>query len=344
MGRSVARLLAQKGAHVMLVARNIQRLEEALEHTTAGAIHKSQRFHFISADLTSSTEATRVLAETTAWNANAPPDIVWCCAGSAHPSLFIDAPISTFESQFSANYLTAVYIAHAALNLWLRPASSSTSSPDKSSDDEKQNTESPSPPPPPSTSPPLPLPRHIIFTSSILALYPLLGYAPYTPPKTALRSLTDTLSQELLLYPPTPSRPATIPHCIFPATILSPSYAEENRTKPAITLKLEEDDQGQTPEEVARESVRGLERGQEMVTTEVLGGLVWRTCMGNSRRGGWGVWDGLVGAGMLGVVGWVRWGMERTVRRWGRGEVEEIKPKGGAKKIPGWGGGGLIYR
>ncbi|KAL8997750.1 MAG: hypothetical protein Q9188_006249 [Gyalolechia gomerana] len=34
MGRSVARLLAQKGANVVIVARNIQRLEEALEHIT----------------------------------------------------------------------------------------------------------------------------------------------------------------------------------------------------------------------------------------------------------------------------------------------------------------------
>ncbi|KAL9056676.1 MAG: hypothetical protein Q9206_002647 [Seirophora lacunosa] len=75
MGRSVARLLAQKGANVVIVARNVQRLEEALEHTLAGAIHESQRFHFISADLTSSAEATRVLTESTAWNNNSPPDI-----------------------------------------------------------------------------------------------------------------------------------------------------------------------------------------------------------------------------------------------------------------------------
>ena len=32
MGRSVARLLAQKGANVVITARNVQRLEEALGH------------------------------------------------------------------------------------------------------------------------------------------------------------------------------------------------------------------------------------------------------------------------------------------------------------------------
>ncbi|KAI4193046.1 MAG: hypothetical protein LQ346_004035, partial [Caloplaca aetnensis] len=124
MGRSVAHLLAQKGANIVIVARNPQRLEEALEHAKSGAIHKSQRFQSISADLTSSPEATRVLSETTAWNNGTPPDIIWCCAGSSHPSLFIDTPISMFQSQFESNYLTAAYIAHAALQLWLKPSTS----------------------------------------------------------------------------------------------------------------------------------------------------------------------------------------------------------------------------
>ncbi|KAL8644034.1 MAG: hypothetical protein Q9210_007453, partial [Variospora velana] len=241
MGRSVARLLAQKGANIILVARNIQRLEEALEHTLAGAIHKSQRFHFISADLTSSAEATRVLTESSSWNNNSPPDIVWCCAGTSHPSLFIDTPISEFQSQFESNYFTSAYIAHAALQLWLKPSSS----------DLQDAPESDSTPPP---SVALPLPRHLIFTSSVLAFYPIVGYSQYSPTKSSLRTLIDTLSQELLLYPPTPTRPAVIPHCIFPATIFGRGYEEENRTKPAITLKLEEDDKGQTPEEVTEAS------------------------------------------------------------------------------------------
>ncbi|KAL8807055.1 MAG: hypothetical protein Q9200_004814 [Gallowayella weberi] len=308
MGLSVARLLAQKGANVVIAARNVQRLKEALEHITAGAVNKSQRFHYISADLTSSDEAIRVLSETTTWNNNSPPDIVFCCAGSSVPALFIDAPVSTHQSHFESNYLSAVYIAHAALQLWLKP------SPSKSSETSSQ---------PPSASS-LPLPRHIIFTSSVLAFYPLAGYSPYTPTKASLRMLTDTLSQELLLYPPTSSRPAVIPHCIFPATILTQGYIEENKSKHPVTLKLEEDDKGQSPEEVAEASVRGLERGQEMVTTEFLGGLMWRSIIGFSRKG---VLDTVMAAVMIWVVGWIRWDMDRTVKKWGRGEVSEIKPK-----------------
>ncbi|KAL8777681.1 MAG: hypothetical protein Q9213_007755 [Squamulea squamosa] len=312
LGRSAARLLAQKGANVVIAARNVQRLEEALEHVTAGATNKSQRFHFISADLTSSDEATRVVAETTIWNNDSPPDIVWCCAGSAHPSLFVDAPVTTHQSHLEVDYLSAVYIAHAVLQLWLktsRKCSDRTTTPPQT---------------PQSSTATFPLPRHLIFTSSVLAFYPIAGYGPYSPAKASLRSLTDTLSQELLLYPPTPSRPAVIPHCIFPATILSPGYIEENKRKHPVTLKLEEGDKKQTPEEVAEASIRGLERGDEMVTTDFLGGLMWKSIMGFSRKS---IWDALVGAVILWVVGWVRWDMDRTVRRWGRGELREIKPK-----------------
>ncbi|KAL8670618.1 MAG: hypothetical protein Q9168_004849 [Polycauliona sp. 1 TL-2023] len=314
MGRSAARLIAQKGANVVIAARNVGRLEEALEHVAAGAIHKSQRFHFISANLTSSDEAVRVLSETTAWNNDSPPDIVWCCAGSSFPALFIDAPVTTHQSHFEANYLSAVYIAHAALQPWLK-------SPQKLSEEiSKPASTSPKS----STAPFIPSPRHIIFTSSVCAFYPLAGYSPYSPTKASLRILTDTLSQELLLYPPTPSRPAVIPHCIFPATILTPGYIEENKCKHPITLKLEEADDGHTPEEVAEKSIKGLERGEEMVTTDFLGGLMWRSMMGFSRKGVLDTWMGMV---VLWVVGWVRWDMDRTVVKWGKGEVSEMKPK-----------------
>ncbi|KAL8828612.1 MAG: hypothetical protein Q9170_006523 [Blastenia crenularia] len=184
MGRSVARLLAEKGASVVIVARNTQRLEEALEHATAGAVHKSQRFHSISADLSSSAEATRVLSETTAWNNESPPDIVWCCAGSSYPSLFVDAPISTFQSQLEANYLSAAYIAHAALQLWLKPSS-------KASDTTS--------PPPPSKS--LPLPRHLIFTSSPATAPTLPRNPPSAPSPTPSRKNSSSTPQHLPVQP-----------------------------------------------------------------------------------------------------------------------------------------------
>lgn len=107
-----------------------------------------------------------------------------------------------------------------------------------------------------------------------------------------------------------------VPHCVFPATIFSPGLEEENKQKHPVTHMLEEGDKGQSAEEVARASVRGLEKGQEMVSTEVLGALMKRGMLGSSR--GRGVWDIVLGAVVNVVFGVVRWDMDGKVRRYGR--------------------------
>jgi hypothetical protein len=56
--------------------------------------------------------------------------------------------------------------------------------------------------------------------------------------------LAETLRSELLLY-------SVSVHIFFPGTIFSPGYTQENKTKPKITLKIEETDGGLTPEQAA---------------------------------------------------------------------------------------------
>ena len=185
-----------------------------------------------------------------------------------------------------SNYFSSAYIAHSMLREWLSPSSSKTKEP-----------------------------RHLIFTSSVLAFYPLVGYAAYTPSKCALRALSDTLSQELQLYS---QGNAVKVHTIFPATIFTAMYAQENLTKPAVTKKLEESDGGQTPDQVAVASVKGLERGEELVTTSGLLGYAMKVGMlGASKRNGWGIVDTAVSWLVSIIFVAVRWDMDRTVRRWG---------------------------
>lgn len=40
-------------------------------------------------------------------------------------------------------------------------------------------------------------------------------------------------------------------HIFFPPTMFTPGYEEENKTKPKITLKIEESDTGLTPDQAA---------------------------------------------------------------------------------------------
>ncbi|KAJ5091748.1 hypothetical protein NUU61_006618 [Penicillium alfredii] len=267
MGRAVAAQLAKKGANVVVVARTVSKLQDTVEDLKANNQNvPKQRFHYISADLTQSAECGRVIDEVTAWNEGAPPDVVWCCAGFSHPGFFVDVPIPVQRQQMDTIYWTAANTAHATLRSWLTPV-------------------------PPSGQMKTPR-RHLIFTCSTLAFIPIAGYAPYSPAKAAIRSLSDTLSQEIEMYNGVHSQrhrrdaPAADikVHTVFPMGILSPGFDNEQKIKPDLTKKLEEADKPQTPTEVAQVAISALERGEYLITTMFVGHVMKGAALGPSPR------------------------------------------------------------
>ena len=201
------------------------------------------------------------------------------------------------------DYFSAAYTAHAIVTAWL----SSPSSP----------IGKPGPPPEP---------KHLIFVSSLLAFLPLAGYSPYTPAKTALRALSETLAQEMLLYEQhTPIET----HCVFPGTIFTAGFEREQSLKPGITKLLEEADGGQSAMEVAEETIRGLEKGQgTVITSGWLGAAMKAGMLGGSRRSGFGIVDTIL-AWVVGIVLiFVRRDMDGKVRGWGKEKAIMQKGKG----------------
>jgi 3-dehydrosphinganine reductase len=163
-------------------------------------------------------------------------------------------------------YWTAANTAHATLRNWLAPV-------------------------PPSGQMKTPR-RHLIFTCSTLAFVPIAGYSPYSPAKAAIRSLSDTLSQEIEMYngaftqrhrTDAPAADVKI-HTIFPMGILSPGFDNEQKTKPELTKQLEEADKPQTPKDVARISISALERGEYLITTMFIGAIMKGAALGPSPR------------------------------------------------------------
>jgi 3-dehydrosphinganine reductase len=124
--------------------------------------------------------------------------------------------------------------------------------------------------------------RHLIFTASAAAFFSVAGYGPYAPAKAALRTLADTLYHEVELY----SKSVKM-HVVFPGSIDSPGFVQENRYKPAITKELEKDDPLQSPATVARKAIEGLMKGQYLITTNYLSMAMKAGAFSGSPRNNW---------------------------------------------------------
>lgn len=197
--------------------------------------------------------ARDVVTQAVAWNNGQALDIVWTMAGKSTPDFWVEADLAVTREMMDINFWGTAEMAHAILREWTGP-----------------------------TAPVVPEPKHLIFTSSVLAFFPVVGYAPYNPAKAALRSLADTLHQELELYPQKVKL-----HVIYPGSISSPGFDRENMTKPEITRIIEEGDPVQTPDEVAEKAIRGLERGYYTVTVAFLGDVLRSLSLGGEPRDNW---------------------------------------------------------
>lgn len=165
------------------------------------------------------------------------------------------------------------------------------------------------------------------MTSSVAAFVGVAGYGPYSPSKAAIRSLADTLRSEINLYngsrlhPTSPlyNHPETKIHIVLPGTITSPGNIEENKTKHPVTHILEADDPVSTEDEVAIASVKALEKGDYMITTQFLSHAMRASTLGGSPRNGlWGVRDMLFSWAT--AVAWLFIGpdMESKVYQYGK--------------------------
>ncbi|KAK5046144.1 hypothetical protein LTR84_008601 [Exophiala bonariae] len=280
LGLSLATQLAAKGANVVIVAQDTVKLRKAQAEIEAAGVKPSdmeqkQRFLNLSYDLRNPESAKKIVERVTSWNDGRAPDLLFCCAGNCHPSFFADASLDTHRGQMDTIYWSSMYMAHAILNLWKEPSSS---------DNDRNNN---------GTGKKIALPtRHIVFTCSTLAFLPVAGYSPYSPAKAAMRAMADGLNQEVAVYNgsrqgkgPSPDADINV-HIVFPMGIISPGFENENRLKPELTRKLEEDDTPQQPDDVAKITLKRLEAGDYIITTSFVGHLMRGAGMGGSLRGG----------------------------------------------------------
>ena len=263
LGLAFAQELSSRGANVVIVARDTTKLKTAVGTLQTRAKNPQQRFVYYSYDLRVPQSASTLLQVVKAWNNGEAPDLIFCCAGNCVPAFFADASVEQLKDQMDTIYWSCAWMAHAAINMWKTPSEKIRTRPT----------------------------RHIVFTSSVLAFFPVAGYSPYSPCKAAMRSLADSLNQELEVYNgsrqsssgPVPDADMKV-HALFPMGIISPGLETENAIKPQLTLQLEKDDQPQPPEEIVKIALARLGAGDFMISTAFLGHLMRGTGMSGSVR------------------------------------------------------------
>ncbi|KAH8022171.1 hypothetical protein HPB51_022304 [Rhipicephalus microplus] len=163
IGRALARAAVRRGANVTIIARNLDRLEEAKLELLEEASSPEQAVHTLSADLAKGNTSEAVLARgiEEAEQVCGPVDYLVNCAGSAISLRFDETPLIEFRRMMEVNYLSAVHTTMAVLPGMKQRGSGS-----------------------------------ITFVSSIVGLMGLYGYTAYCPSKFALVGLAQSLRME----------------------------------------------------------------------------------------------------------------------------------------------------
>jgi 3-dehydrosphinganine reductase len=178
IGKATAKLLAQLGANISIIAREPTKLAQAQAEIKASTIKAQQQVLTFSADVSDRYALETAINSAIAILGN--PDILITSAGIAHPGYFNQIPIEVFEQTMAVNYFGSLYSVKAVI-----PAM------------EQQKR------------------GQIVFISSGAGLIGLYGYTPYSPSKFALRGLAEALRGELkpknirvsIVYPPDTDTP-----------------------------------------------------------------------------------------------------------------------------------------
>ena len=181
IGKATAKLLAQQGANISIIARDRAKLDLAKQEIETVRVNSNQQVLALVADVASQLENEAAIR--TAIEQLGNPDILITSAGMAYPGYFADIPLEIFEQTMAVNYLGSLYSTRAVL-----PAMET-----------KQK-------------------GHIVLISSGAGLIGLYGYSAYSPSKFALRGLAESLRGELktkgikvsIVYPPDTDTPQLV--------------------------------------------------------------------------------------------------------------------------------------
>ncbi len=162
IGLAIAKAFAKQGSHVVIFARTITVLENAINEIQQSAINKSQKINSYSVDITNNSEVKTIFEK--AINENGIPDILINCVGIAQPDYFENISFESFDKTIKTN-LYSTWNACSTIIPYM-----------------KQNG------------------GYIMNTSSVAGFIGVFGYTDYCMTKFGIIGFSDALRQELLQY------------------------------------------------------------------------------------------------------------------------------------------------
>ncbi len=177
MGKALALLLVRRGAHVGIVARNPERLEQARQALAAEAA-TGQVVEAFQADVREFHAAQAVVEAVE--GRGQPIDFLFNVAGYARPGYFHELPLDVFRDQMETNYLGTVHTTYAVVPHMMARRRGC-----------------------------------IVNFSSMGGLVAVFGYTAYCASKFAVRGFSEALRSELkpygiqvsVVYPPNTDTP-----------------------------------------------------------------------------------------------------------------------------------------
>jgi 3-dehydrosphinganine reductase len=181
IGLALAKQFAALGAHVYIMARRENVLEEAMNEIQAASHSPEQHFRAVSVDVSDPSRVAQVANELMA--AEGVPDILINSAGVVQPGLFTDLTPEDFQYNMDINFHGTVNVCRAVVPCMKARRSG-----------------------------------HIVNISSLAGFLGTYGYTAYCASKYAVRGFSDALRAELkefgihlhLIFPPDTDTPQLV--------------------------------------------------------------------------------------------------------------------------------------
>lgn len=181
IGKATALKMTSLGAHVFIIARNIERLGKAVEDLEKRKIYRDQIISMYQSDIRDYNQLKNVCDDII--GKYGAPDIIIASAGITYSQYFDMTPIEVFRDVMDTNYFGVLYTLKVFLPSMFKEA--------------KEGYR-----------------KDIVVISSLAAVLPVFGYIAYSPSKAAVTKLVKDLEYEYkpyinfhVVYPPDTDTP-----------------------------------------------------------------------------------------------------------------------------------------